>query len=212
MLLGWIRFTNCLIRFIFCVTYRLELDLSYLDDTELTNLGLKYLGKNVKISNSAQIYGSEKISIGDNSRIDDFVVLSGEIEIGRNVHIAVHCSITASVNKVTLEDFSGVSFGCHIFGSSEDYTGVALTNPTVPPKYRKNVPGKNVRLGRHVVIGASSVVFPGVDIADGCSIGANSTVTKSTEPWGIYVGSPAKKIKSRSRELLTYEEMYLKGI
>lgn len=186
--------------------------MSYLDETELANLELKYLGNNVMISHSAKIYGSDKISIGDNSRIDDFVVLSGEIEIGRNVHIAVHCSITASVNKIVFEDFSGVSFGCHIFASSEDYTGVALTNPTVPPEYRKNVPGKNVRLGRHVVVGASSVVFPGVDIADGCSIGANSTVTKSTEPWGIYIGSPAKKINIRSKELLTYEEMYLKDI
>lgn len=185
--------------------------MSYLNDTELANLGLKHLGKNVKISHSTQIYGSDKISIGDNSRIDDFVVLSGEIEIGRNVHIAVHCSITASVNKIVLEDFSGVSFGCHIFGASEDYTGVALTNPTVPPEYRKNVQGKNVRLGRHVVVGASSVIFPGVDIADGCSIGANSTVIKSTESWCIYVGSPARKINTRSKELLAYEEKYLKS-
>jgi acetyltransferase-like isoleucine patch superfamily enzyme len=61
------------------------------------------------------------------------------------------------------------------------------------------------------VIGASSVIFPGVDIADGCSIGANSTVTKSTEAWGIYVGSPARKINVRSKALLKYEEKYLNG-
>jgi galactoside O-acetyltransferase len=185
--------------------------MSYLSNDAISNLGLKFFGENVKISDSAKIYQPEKISIGDNSRIDDFVVLSGSIQIGRNVHIAVHSSITASTNQIILEDFSGVSFGCHIFGASEDYTGIALTNPTVPAEFRKNVPGKNVRLGRHVVIGASSVIFPGVDIADGCSIGANSTVTKSTEAWGIYVGSPARKINLRSKELLKYEEMYLHG-
>jgi acetyltransferase-like isoleucine patch superfamily enzyme len=182
---------------------------TYLSDEGISGLGLFYVGKNVKISESAKIYEANKMSIGDNSRIDDFVVLSGNVQIGRNVHIAVHCSITASTNQIIFEDFSGVSFGSHIFGASEDYTGVALTNPTVPSQFRKNVRGKSVRIGRHVVIGASSVVFPGVHIADGCAIGAHSTVTKSTEAWGIYIGSPARRINSRSKDILKFEEEYL---
>lgn len=184
----------------------------YLNSQQLDDLGFMHLGKNVRISDSAKIYGAELMSIGENSRIDDFVVLSGAVTIGRNVHIAVHSSLNASTNKIVLEDFSGVSFGCHLFAASEDYTGVALTNPTVPAEFRKNVAAANIRLGRHVVIGASSVVFPGVDLGDGCSVGANSTVTKSTTPWGVYVGSPARRIRERSKELLEYEEKYLRSI
>jgi acetyltransferase-like isoleucine patch superfamily enzyme len=186
--------------------------MGYLSEQQVIDLGFKQLGSNVQISDSAKIYGSQHISIGDNSRIDDFVVLSGSVTIGRNVHLAVHSSLNASTNKIVLEDFCGVSFGCHLFAASEDYTGVALTNPTVPAEFRKNVPAANVRLGRHVVIGASSVVFPGVDIADGCSVGANSTVIKSTEPWGVYVGSPARRIRERSKVLLEFEQSYLKSI
>jgi galactoside O-acetyltransferase len=185
--------------------------MAYLNSQQLADLGFKHIGKNVLISDSAKIYGADLMSIGDNSRIDDFVVLSGSVTIGRNVHIAVHSSLNASTNKIVVEDFAGVSFGCHLFAASEDYTGIALTNPTVPAEFRRNVPVANIRLGRHVVIGASSVVFPGVDLADGCSVGANTTVTKSTEPWGVYVGSPARRIRERSKELLEYEEKYLKS-
>ena len=64
-------------------------------DAELSELGLRHFGKNVKLSTKASIYGAEHISIGDNARIDDFVVLSagpGGISIGRNVHIGVMCA------------------------------------------------------------------------------------------------------------------------
>jgi galactoside O-acetyltransferase len=69
-----------------------------------------------------------------------------------------------------------------------------MTNPIVPQKYT-NVKKGAIYIGRHVIIGTGSVVFPGTRIEDGCSIGAMSLVTKSTEPYTIYVGVPAKKIK-----------------
>jgi len=37
-------------------------------------------------------------------------------------------------------------------------------------------------------------------LAEGCIVGANSVVTKDTEPWMIYAGSPARAIKPRQRE------------
>ena len=35
-----------------------------------------------------------------------------------------------------------------------------------------------------------------------------SLVNKSTEPWGIYVGIPAKRIKDRSKDLLKFETLF----
>jgi acetyltransferase-like isoleucine patch superfamily enzyme len=55
-------------------------------------------------------------------------------------------------------------------------------------------------------------VFPGVDIAEGCSIGAMALVNKSTQPWGIYVGNPAKRIKERKKDMLELENEFLKGL
>lgn len=37
-------------------------------------------------------------------------------------------------------------------------------------------------------------------IAEGCVIGGGAVVTKSTEPYGIYAGVPAKCLKSRFSE------------
>ncbi len=83
-----------------------------------------------------------------------------------------------------------------------------MTNPTVPIRYKRIVHGE-VRLGRHVIIGSGSMIFPGVEVAEGCSVGALSIVNKSTQPWGIYVGTPARRVKDRSKNLLEFEKQYL---
>ena len=53
--------------------------------------------------------------------------------------------------------------------------------------------------------------FQGVTLEEGTSIGANSLVLKSTEPWGIYAGSPIKKLKNRKKDLLKLEKEFLKN-
>ena len=46
---------------------------------ELNKIKFKHLGKNVLISDKAAIYNCEKISIGDNVRIDDFCIISAGV-------------------------------------------------------------------------------------------------------------------------------------
>ena len=47
----------------------------------------------------------------------------------------------------------------------------------------------------NVWIGAHAVILPGVRIVSGSIIGANATVVKSITEQGVYVGSPARKVK-----------------
>jgi len=54
-----------------------------------------------------------------------------------------------------------------------------------------------VDIGNDVWIGYGAKIMEGVIIGDGAIIGAGSIVTKNVEAYGIYVGIPAKKIKSR---------------
>lgn len=182
--------------------------MAYLTTEQLHKMGFKSLGKNVKISDKASIYNADQIEIGDNSRIDDFCVISGRIKIGRNVHFAPMCLVAGGEEGIIFSDFSGLAYQVQVFAQSDDYSGKTLTNPTVPSDYKKEYK-KAVFLGRHVIIGAGSIVFPGVHIAEGCSVGALTLVNKSTEEWGIYLGNPAKRIKDRKRDLLTLEEDYL---
>ncbi|MBE0448530.1 MAG: acyltransferase [Actinobacteria bacterium] len=183
--------------------------MAYLTRETLGDMGFKALGENVKVSDKASIYNPEMIEIGDYSRIDDFCVLSGRIIIGQYVHVAPFCLIAGGETGITMDDFSGLAYSVQVFSQSDDYSGRTLTNPTVSDKY-KNERKAAVRIGRHVIIGASSIVFPGVDLADGCSVGAMTLVNKSTQPWGIYAGNPARRIKERKKDLLDLEAKFLK--
>ena len=182
--------------------------MAFLSQSELEQVGFNSLGTGVKISTRAVIYDAERISIGDCSRIDDFCVLSGKLTIGRNVHIAVFVNLAGGETGIVLRDFCGISYGSHIFTQSDDYTGGHLTGPTLPARYTK-VFKSPVTIGRHTIVGAGSVILPGVTVEDGCSIGAHSTVIASTEPWGIYVGSPARFLRERRKDLLALEAEYL---
>jgi acetyltransferase-like isoleucine patch superfamily enzyme len=182
--------------------------MAYLNEEKLREMGFKSVGANVKVSDKAAIYTPELIEIGDNSRIDDFCVISGKVQLGRNVHIAPHCLVAGGELGITMEDFSGLAYFVQVFSQSDDYSGKTMTNPTVPKEY-KNEYKAAIHIGRHVIVGSGSVIFPGVTLAEGCSVGALALVTKSTLPWGIYVGNPAKRLRDRSQDLLKLEEEML---
>ena len=182
--------------------------MAFLNEKQLEQMGFKHLGSNVRISDKASIYNPDQIEIGDHSRIDDFCVISGKVTIGRNVHIAVFCNVAGGEKGVIFEDFSGLAYGCHVFTQSDDYGGRTLTNPTVPDKYKREIK-KEIVVGKHSIVGTNSLIFPGVILAEGTSVGALSMVTKSTEEWSVYFGNPAKRIKARKRDLLELEKEYL---
>lgn len=182
--------------------------MAYLSQQALESMGFKRLGRNVRISDRAALYNIDQMEIGDHSRIDDFCVVSGKITMGRNVHIAVSCTLAGGTEGATLEDFAGIAYGSHVFTQSDDYSGRALTGPTVPDRFTQ-VTRSAIRVGRHCIVGAGSMILPGVHLAEGCSVGAMSLVNKSTAPWGVYVGVPARRVKERHQDLLALEKQYL---
>lgn len=182
--------------------------MALLTNEQLDRFGFRRVGANVRVSDRAAIHNPDQIEIGDNSRIDDFCVLSGNIVIGHNVHVAVFCNLAGGSQGIVMEDFTGLAYGCHVFTQSDDYSGESMTNPTVPDHY-KNETKKPVRLGQHSIVGTCSVILPGVTLAEGTSVWSMSLVTKSTQPWSIYFGIPARKVKDRKRGLLELERLYL---
>jgi len=184
--------------------------MAFIPQTALESMGFKYLGRNVRISDRAAIHNLDQIEIGHNSRVDDFCVISGKVKIGRNVHIAVFCNVAGGTEGVTFDDFSGLAYGCHVFSQSDDYSGRSLTNPTVPAEFKSETK-KAIHIGRHCIVGTNSLIFPGVTLGEGCSVGALSMVTRSTDDWSVYSGVPARKIKDRKKDLLALEQKYLEG-
>ncbi|MBA6264793.1 acyltransferase [Colwellia sp. Bg11-12] len=185
--------------------------MAYLTRAKLIKMGFKYLGDNVKISDKASIYDADKISIDSFSRIDDFCVISGSIDIGKYVHITPMCLIAGGQSGVFIADFCTLAYGVKVFAQSDDYSGETMTNSLIPQKYKNEYIAK-VTLQKHVILGANSVVLPGVNLAEGSSGGAMTLFDKNTSSWGIYVGTPAKRIKERKKNLLDLEKKFQKEI
>jgi len=167
----------------------------FLDNFGLKRLGLKSYGKNVLISDKASFYGNSEISIGNNVRVDDFCILSGNITLGNNIHIGAYSALYGKF-RIVMEDFTGLSPRCTIFSASDDFSGNYLISPMNPPEYC-NVTGGLVTLEKLVQIGAGTVIMPDLTIHEGTAIGAMSFVKKSLAGWGIYAGNPIRFIKYR---------------
>ena len=175
---------------------------SFLSQEEIAEMGFKSSGRDVKISRFARFYSPEKIRIGDNVRIDDFCILSGDITLGSNIHISAYVALYGA-KGIVMEDYSGVSPKSVIYSAMDDFSGDYLVGP-IHPEGTTNVTGGVVRIGRFVQVGTNSVIFPNLTIGEGSVIGACSLVRKDVEPWSIYFGTPARKHGERKNTLLNY--------
>jgi galactoside O-acetyltransferase len=167
--------------------------MAFLKWDQLEQLGIKY-GTNVLISDKCSIYGTD-IEIGNNVRIDDFVILSGKIRLGNNIHIGAYCGLYGKFG-IVMEDYTGLSPRCTIFSATDDFSGDHLISPMNPEEYC-NVTGGEVRLEKFVQIGAGTVIMPNLTIREGAAIGAMSFVKEDVDEWQIRGGNPLRYIKQR---------------
>ncbi len=184
----------------------------YLTETDLGGYGFKSIGRHVRISSDARIYGPENVSIGDNVRIDDFVILAaveGSISLGDYVFLARNTHLSGTFG-IEMREFSGTAGNVIIYSSSDDYSGNAMTAQAVPKEYTRRRGGP-VIVGRHVLLGAATTVIGPCEIGEGCSVGSMSLVREDLAPWGVYAGIPARRLKERSRKLLDLEAKLIAG-
>lgn len=141
-------------------------------------LSCQYEGS-IKIGDSCIVYRNGMlvthggdIVIGNHVTINPFAVIYGQggVKIDDGVRIASHCTVVPSN---------------HIFNDPDTFI------------YKQGLSKKGISIEKDVWLGSGVKVLDGVVIGKGCVIGANSVVTKSTDPFGVYVGVPATKIKSR---------------
>lgn len=106
------------------------------------------------------------------------------------------------INKTDVGKCSSISWNVSIGGGSHQYNKISMytgywfnrtfgiENPKEFPYYRTNI-------GNDVWIASGANVIGGVNIGDGCVIGAGAVVTKDIPPYSIVVGVPARVIKRR---------------
>lgn len=181
----------------------------FYSEKELKRMGFKFVGNDVEVFRKAVFVNPKNIYLGNACRIDDFVMIhgTGEIFIGNRVHVSCFSSLVGG-GRIVLKDYSGLSAGCRLISGTEDFLGGGMTNPCIPSKYRE-VYRSFVILERHAILGTNTIVNPGVTVGEGVSTGSGTVVTKDLEPWKIYVGVPAKKMKERPKEKILQLEKEL---
>lgn len=141
---------------------------------ELTpDTGSISIGSRTKIDKGVIIrcYGG-MVSIGDDCFINPYAVLYGHggLSIGNGVLIAAHVVVIPANHK-----FNDVDK--YIYQQDEEMMGVVIEDD--------------------VWLGTGVRILDGVKISKGSVVGAGAVVTKSTEPYSVNVGVPAKKIGTR---------------
>ena len=70
----------------------------------------------------------------------------------------------------------------------------------------KNVESAPVTIEKHVIVGSTSVILPGVVLREGSAFGAFSFINKSSEAWSVNAGIPFRKIKERKKRIQDLEK------
>lgn len=182
---------------------------AYLSRESLERLGFASLGEDVLIHPSCVLVGCERMRIGSHVRIDPFcvVTMSADLVIGDRVHVSAHASLLGG-GGITIGDFACISHGTRVLSSSDNFSGGRICGPMVPPHHRHAVTGR-IDIGRHAVLGASSVILPGGGLGEGATVGALSMVKTVLEPWTVNAGVPTRVVGRRDREGVLAQERRL---
>lgn len=180
-------------------------------------------GRGVVIGSNVTIRHPQRIEIGDNVVIDDYVVLDaksdvphatlriedgtvigrnsalvckgGTIHIGKDVNVSVNCTLISESN-LYIGDKSLVAGHCYLIAGGNhgtEFSGVPFVDQ---PRLQKG----GIQILANCWVGANVTMLDGVTLGPDTIIGAAALVNRSVPPATIAVGVPAKIISSRAMD------------
>ena len=155
----------------------------------ITMIGAADIGHGVTIYEGAVI--GDHCLIGDGARIGANVRIGEYSLIAQNTTINIGAKIGHHTKIMDLCHITGNAvigdhcfIGMHTVMANDNAMGGESDKPKTGP-----------HIGDKVRIGMGAMILPGVNIGDGALIGAGSVVTKDCEPYGVYMGAPARFVK-----------------
>jgi len=132
-------------------------------------------------------------------------------KLGVHVHIYSNAKIWAPWNLIT-GDFVGVADGVTIYNIAPVTIGshCVVSQGAYLCTGSHDIDSNNfqlvaspIRLGDYSWVCAQAFIGPGVQITEGCVIGARAVVVKSVnEPWTVWAGNPATYKRHREKAIL----------
>ena len=165
------------------------------------------------MSRNVEIRRPNLVEVGENCAIDTGFYLTTRATIGDFVHIGPYVSCIGGMEaKFTAKDFSAVAAGARLICLGDELLGKGLAGPTIRMEFRDATIGGEIILEKFAVVGTNAIIMPGLTLGEGSVVGAGSLLTKDTEPWTIYVGSPARPIKIRENSRMKRYAEELEGL
>jgi acetyltransferase-like isoleucine patch superfamily enzyme len=128
-----------------------------------------------------RIWGRQKVVIGRNFYIGRDSFIEADVIIGDNVMFGNRVAIIGRYDHHYQQPGVPMRLAPQIRDAAYNWKGLGLIT----------------FIENDVWIGYGSTVMCGIRIGEGSIIGAGSLVTKDVEPYSIYAGVPARKIRSR---------------
>lgn len=161
------------------------------------------VGDNVKIGHRTTLKKGTRI--GDNTIVDDHCITTGACYIGNNVNVRTGAIISRAT---IIEDYCFIGPG-------------VITNHTKNVTHGRENQVEEENLLTYIsfatIIGSQASILAGTKIGPQSIIGGGSVVVKDVEGYGIFVGTPCKKISELPMEYRISEpdnvgKMYLNNI
>ena len=158
-------------------------------------IALESFGRGARLGRGCSVRGPKSISIGEFVSFDIFCFLDaigGSIEIGASTKFNRNVNLNASVSGRII-----IGRDCLVGPNVVMRTAGHVFSDAKSPINSQGHVAHDIRIGDDVWLGTNAVILPGVEIGDGCVVGAGAVVTKSFDPGLILAGVPARVIGNR---------------
>lgn len=149
-------------------------------------------GQGVYIGLHCALKGKKNITLEDSVTVRPYAQIwsVGTVRIGRGSEIGERCRISIA-NSLNMGEKVLLSPNVYITDCDHEYCNLEV--PVIDQGVVQR--GQTVSIGDGSYIGINAVIVGNVKIGKHCVIGANSVVTKDVPDYCVAVGSPSRVIK-----------------
>lgn len=140
---------------------------------------------------------------GQDCWLAENATIVGDVEMGNQCSVWFNAVIRGDVNSIRIGNMVNIQDGVVIHCTYEKTKTIIHDNVSIG--HNAIVHGSTIE--ENVLIGMGAIIMDNCYISSNCIIAAGAVLLEGThlEPWSVYAGVPAKKVKTLSKDLFDGE-------